>query len=465
MHLSRPDVPVSAAGVWESMSDDPLTPESASSVSFQTENAAPAESPVAGESPGGGNGQPASVPGEGFPRPHRRRRRRRRRGGGRGPSAGGIGKPEELAVTGPEHPVEGVLFIPPKETAPGVLVSSRANYIPTPRDPLVPRDLITREGLEAGALVAALAVDGNRPVVKRVETIEGLPPAAFRQRPAFGELVSIDPHDHLKLETEPDEMCGRVVDLLAPIGRGQRCLIVAPPKAGKTTLLKRMAHAVSVNDPDVYVIVLLIDERPEEITDFRRSVRGEVIASSADLSAENHIAVAEIVAERARRLVECGKHAIIFLDSITRMARAYNHMQKGGGKILSGGIDARTMEKPRRFFGAARNAEGGGSLTIIATALVDTGSRMDEIIFQEFKGTGNTEILLDRDLFNRRIFPCINIPQSGTRKEEKIYDPEELPKIVKLRRALAAVDKIQAMELVLGRLSKFRTNADFLKSF
>ena len=345
-------------------------------------------------------------------------------------------------------------------------MASATNYLPTAKDPLVPRDLISREGLEAGALIGGFAADGARPVVKRVETVEGLTPAQFRQRPAFGELVSIDPNAWLKLETAPDEMCGRVVDLLAPIGRGQRCLIVAPPKAGKTTLLKRMAHAVGMNAPDVYVIVLLIDERPEEITDFRRSVlRGEVIASSADLSAENHIAVAEIVAERARRLIECGKHAIIFLDSITRMARAYNHMQKGGGKILSGGIDARTMEKPRRFFGAARNAEGGGSLTIIATALIDTGSRMDEIIFQEFKGTGNTEILLDRELFNRRIFPCINIPLSGTRKEEKIYDPEELPKIVKLRRALAAVDKVQAMELVLGRLSKFPTNADFLKSF
>jgi len=373
---------------------------------------------------------------------------------------------DELAAAGPEKPVQGVLYIPPKESAPGVLVASATNYLPTPRDPLVPRDLIIREGLEAGALIGGFAADGARPVVKRVETVEGLTPAEFRQRPAFGDLVSIDPNAWLKLETEPDEMCGRVVDLLAPIGRGQRCLIVAPPKAGKTTLLKRMAHAVGVNAPDVYVIVLLIDERPEEITDFRRSVlRGEVIASSADLSAENHIAVAEIVAERARRLIECGKHAIIFLDSITRMARAYNHMQKGGGKILSGGIDARTMEKPRRFFGAARNAEGGGSLTIIATALIDTGSRMDEIIFQEFKGTGNTEILLDRDLFNRRIFPCINIPLSGTRKEEKIYNPEELPKIVKLRRALAAVDKVQAMELVLGRLSKFPTNADFLKSF
>ncbi|HMF07950.1 MAG TPA: transcription termination factor Rho [Thermoanaerobaculia bacterium] len=438
------------------MSDDPLTSENGFSTSVATER-----DPL-----GNGESQPAPGPGENAPRPHRRRRRRRRRGGGGRPGqGGGFERAEDLSATGPEVPVVGVLSLPPRENSPGVLVSARANYLPTPRDPLVPRDLIAREGLEAGASIAAIAAEGSRPVVRRVETVEGLTPADFRQRPTFQELVSIDPNDHLKLETEPDEMCGRVVDLLAPIGRGQRCLIVAPPKAGKTTLLKRMAHAVSVNDPDVHVIVLLIDERPEEITDFRRSVRGEVIASSADLSAENHIAVAEIVAERARRLVECGKHAIIFLDSITRMARAYNHMQKGGGKILSGGIDARTMEKPRRFFGAARNAEGGGSLTIIATALVDTGSRMDEIIFQEFKGTGNTEIVLDRDLFNRRIFPCINIPQSGTRKEEKLYDPEELPKIVKLRRALAAVDKIQAMELVLGRLSKFRTNSDFLKSF
>jgi len=439
------------------MSEDPLTPESFTSVDLQPETSSHAEAQ-------GPDGQ----------RTHRRRRRRRRRGGRGGPNGGGGGgaaapgfdRPEEVSASGPERPAEGVLFLPPKDSAPGVLVSSKANYLPSPKDPLVPRDLINREGLEAGALVSGLVVDGNRPVLRRVLTVEGLEPGAFRQRSAFNELISIDPNSRMQLETEPDEMCGRVVDLLAPIGRGQRCLIVAPPKAGKTTLLKRMAHAVEVNEPDVHVIVLLIDERPEEITDFRRSVtRGEVIASSADLSAESHIAAAEIVAERARRLIECGKHVMIFLDSITRMARAYNHMQKGGGKIMSGGIDARTMEKPRRFFGAARNAEGGGSLTIVATALVDTGSRMDEIIFQEFKGTGNTEIVLDRDLFNRRIFPCINIPQSGTRKEEKLYGPEDLPKIVKLRRALAAVDKIQAMELVLGRLSKFPTNAAFLKSF
>jgi transcription termination factor Rho len=437
------------------MSEDPLTPESLTSVSVQTEPSS--------------KGEP-SPSGDGQQRPHRRRRRRRRRGGRGGgggqPGAPGFERSEDLSASGPERPAEGVLYVPPKENAAGVLVTAKANYLPSPKDPLVPRELIQREGLEAGALIVGVAAEGGRPVVKRIESVEGMAPASFRQRPAFNELTSIDPNSRLKLETEADEMCGRVVDLLCPIGRGQRCLIVAPPKAGKTTLLKRMAHAVEVNDPDVHVIVLLIDERPEEITDFRRSVtRGEVIASSADLSAENHIAVAEIVAERARRLIECGKHVIIFLDSITRMARAYNHMQKGGGKIMSGGIDARTMEKPRRFFGAARNAEGGGSLTIVATALIDTGSRMDEIIFQEFKGTGNTELVLDRELFNRRIFPCINIPQSGTRKEEKLYDPEELPKIVKLRRALAAVDKIQAMELVLGRLSKFKTNADFLKSF
>src|SRR5215831_15845889 len=274
------------------MSEDPFSRQGSGSAFVQT------------EIPSTGNDQP--------PRPHRRRRRRRRRGGGGGGGRPGFasGAPErldEMSLAGPERPVEGVLFLPPRENAPGVLVSARANYLPSASDPLIPRDLITREGLEAGAMITGIAADSGRPVVKRVESVEGLEPGAFRQRPTFNELISIDPHDHLQLETTSDEMCGRVVDLLAPIGRGQRCLIVAPPKAGKTTLLKRMAHAVSVNDPDVYVIVLLIDERPEEITDFRRSVRGEVIASSADLSAENHIAVAEIVAERARRLVECGK--------------------------------------------------------------------------------------------------------------------------------------------------------------
>ena len=357
----------------------------------------------------------------------------------------------------------GVLSLPEKGA--GVLVSAKNSYLPSPHDPVVPRDLVEREGLLPGVTITGHASSGGRPTLVRVETVEVLAPERYREHPAFTELISVDPHDRLTFETEPEEMCGRVVDLVSPIGRGQRCLIVAPPKTGKTTLLKRMAQAVSKNHPDVELMVLLVDERPEEVTDLRRSVRGDVIASSSDLSAANHVAVAEIVAERARRLVECGKHAIIFLDSITRLSRAYNQMQKGQGKILSGGIDARTMEKPRRFFGAARNAENHGSLTIIATALVDTGSRMDEVIFQEFKGTGNTEILLDRELFERRIFPAIVIQQSGTRKEEKLYPADELPKIHKLRRALAGAHKVQAMELLLGRLQKFRTNADFLKSF
>jgi transcription termination factor Rho len=405
------------------------------------------------------------------PRKSRRRRRGRRRRGGAGAAAGAppgaAPGPAELASgeAGPsvETQATGVLSLPEKGS--GVLVSAKNNYLPTPRDPLVPRDLAEREGLLAGVTITGRVGGGNRPTVLRVDTIEELSPEEYRRHPTFTELVSVDPHDRLRFETEPDEMCGRVVDLVSPIGRGQRCLIVAPPKTGKTTLLKRMAQAVSKNHPDVELMVLLVDERPEEVTDLRRSVRGDVIASSSDLSAQNHVAVAEIVAERARRLVECGKHAIIFLDSITRLSRAYNQMQKGQGKILSGGIDARTMEKPRRFFGAARNAENHGSLTIIATALVDTGSRMDEVIFQEFKGTGNTEILLDRDLFERRIFPAIVIQQSGTRKEEKLYTAEELPKIHKLRRALAGAHKVQAMELLLARLQKFKTNADFLKSF
>jgi transcription termination factor Rho len=396
--------------------------------------------------------------------PGRRRRGRRRRRRGAGPRPD-VAAPAAVAGASAADTVEcdGILYVLPKGA--GVLVSAKNNYLPTPRDPIVPPEMIAREQIAVGSRIVGHASGSGRPTVTAIETIEGLAPEEYVARPKFQDLVSVDPDECLKFETVADEMCGRVVDLITPIGRGQRCLIVSPPKTGKTTLLKRLAHAVSENDPDVYVIVLLVDERPEEVTDFRRSVRGEVIASSSDLSAENHVAVAEIVAERARRLVECGRHAIIFLDSITRLSRAYNQLQKGQGKIMSGGIDARTMEKPRRFFGAARNAENHGSLTIIGTALVDTGSRMDDIIFQEFKGTGNTEIVLDRDLFARRIFPTINITQSGTRKEEKLFGKEVLPKIQQLRRALAGTNKIQAMELLLGKLAKHPTNADFLKSF
>jgi transcription termination factor Rho len=360
----------------------------------------------------------------------------------------------------------GVLFIKPNGA--GLLVKAENNYVPQQGDAVVSRSTIDKLHLQPGLKLAGMARRTNNGMeLVGLEQVEGLAIEDFREsRRPFSELISVDPDQMFKLETESDRLTTRVLDLLSPLGRGQRCLIVAPPKAGKTTLLKDIAHGLNVNHPDVVLMVLLVDERPEEVTDFRRSVaQGEVIASSSDETAENHIQIAEVVLERARRLVELRHDVVILCDSITRMSRAYNNEQRGSGKILSGGIDARTMEKPRRFFGAARNAEEWGSLTIIATALVDTGSRMDEVIFQEFKGTGNTEVVLDRGLFERRIFPAINIAQTGTRKEEKLLPPAVLPKIHTLRRALAGTDPTTAMRMLLDKLQKFPTNDAFLKSF
>ena len=401
-----------------------------------------------------------------------RRRRRSRRGGPGGgrsdrplPQEDGSSAPIDVAP-GELVPVSGVLFI--KHNGAGLLVDPANSYHQQPGDPIVPRSTIERLHLQAGLLLGGQARrTGNGLEFVGLESIEGLPLEEYREsRRPFSELISIDPNEVFKLETEPERLTTRVLDLLAPLGKGQRCLIVAPPKAGKTTLLKDIAHGINLNHPDVILFVLLVDERPEEVTDFRRSVeKGEVVASSSDETAESHIHLAEIILERARRLVETKKDVVILCDSITRMSRAYNNEQRGSGKILSGGIDARTMEKPRRFFGAARNAEDWGSLTIIATALVDTGSRMDEVIFQEFKGTGNTEIVLDRGLFERRIFPAMNIAQTGTRKEEKLLPPTVLPKIHTLRRALAGTDPMTAMKMLLERLQKFPSNEAFLKSF
>jgi len=291
-------------------------------------------------------------------------------------------------------------------------------------------------------------------------------PEEYREKALpFSELISIDPLERFKLETEPGILEMRVSELIPPLGKGQRCLIVAPPKAGKTTLLQQMAHAIAVNHPETEIFVLLVDERPEEVTEWRRSVvSGEVFASSSDQSMDSHVRLSEMVMERARRLVEMGRDVIVFMDSLTRMSRAYNNTQKGSGRILSGGIDARTMEKPRRHFGSARNVEDGGSLTMVATCLIDTGSRMDEVIFQEFKGTGNMELVLDRKLFEKRIFPCINIPQSGTRKEEKLYPKEQVEKMYLMRRALSTLSPAAAMELLLQKVGEFKTNADFLSS-
>jgi transcription termination factor Rho len=399
----------------------------------------------------------------------RRRRNRSRRRGGKPP--GGYAddmQPGPLPdlPAGELAPVSGVLFIKPNGT--GLLVQPSNNYVPQKGDAIVPRPVIERLHLQQGLLLAGSARRaGNNIEFVGLEQVEGMTLEEYREsRRPFSELISIDPNEMFKLETEPERLTTRVIDLLSPLGKGQRCLIVAPPKAGKTTLLKDIAHGLNLNHPEVILFVLLVDERPEEVTDFRRSVaQGEVVASSSDETAENHIQIAEVVLERARRLVEMKKDVVILCDSITRMSRAYNNEQRGSGKILSGGIDARTMEKPRRFFGAARNAEDWGSLTIIATALVDTGSRMDEVIFQEFKGTGNTEIVLDRGLFERRIFPAINIAQTGTRKEEKLLPQTVLPKTHTLRRALAGTDPLNAMKMLLERLQKFSSNDAFLKSF
>lgn len=348
----------------------------------------------------------------------------------------------------------------------GFLRTQKANYLPRPDDVWVAPDIIRDRRLEEGVEIKGKARPTGRrgPALFEIELINGLPPDNWANRRHFQDLTPTSPEDVIRLETGRDPIEPRVVDLVAPIGKGQRCLVVAPPKAGKTTLLQQTANAVQINHPEIHLIVLLIDERPEEVTDWRRRVPdGEVIASSSDELARNHVSVAEIVLERARRLVESGRDVLVLLDSLTRLARAYNIEQRGSGKILSGGIDSRTLEHPRRFFGAARRCEEGGSLTIIASCLIDTGSKMDEVIFQEFKGTGNTEIVLDRRLFEKRIFPCIDIHLTGTRKEEKLLK-EWTPKVHLLRRALSQMSPVDAVEALLKKLSAFDSNAEFLAS-
>ena len=378
----------------------------------------------------------------------RRRRRPRRRK-----------KPQ-----GPPIQVEGYLWV--RDNGSPLLVSPVRNFVADRNDPTVPGELVNPLHLESGLLLTGQAVSGDRPRMSEIETIEGLEPDDYRSKAIpFTELVSIDPLERFELETDPEIVEPRVAQLVAPLGKGQRCLIVSPPKAGKTTLLQQMAHGIAINHPNTRIFVLLVDERPEEVTDWRRNVvRGEVYASSTDQSLESHIQVSEMVFERARRLVEMGEDVVVFMDSLTRMSRAFNNLQKGSGRILSGGIDARTMEKPRRFFGSARKIENGGSLTVVATCLVDTGSRMDEVIFQEFKGTGNMELVLDRRLFEKRIFPCINIPQSGTRKEEKLYPKDQVEKLYLMRRALSTLSPEAAMELLLQKVREFPTNEEFLSS-
>ena len=361
---------------------------------------------------------------------------------------------------------EGVLEILPDGF--GFLRSPAYNYLPCPEDIYVSPSQIRRFELQTGDLVAGQIrppKDKERFfALLKVEGVNQDNPEKAKDKIMFDNLTPYFPTSRFILETEPAGIEMRVMDLLVPVGKGQRALIVAAPRTGKTILLQRIANAISRNSPEAYIIILLIDERPEEVTDFERTVKAEVISSTFDEAPERHAQVAEIVLEKAKRLVEHKKDVVILLDSITRLARAYNTLQPHSGKILSGGVDANALHKPKRFFGAARNCEEGGSLTIIATALIETGSRMDEVIFEEFKGTGNAELVLDRHLVDKRIFPAINIEKSGTRKEELLYHPDELDRIYILRKALAGVPPVEAMELIVEKLKKTKSNAEFLLS-
>jgi transcription termination factor Rho len=352
----------------------------------------------------------------------------------------------------------------------GFIVHPKLNYRLYPEDSYLPESLIKLYGLKRGHVVEVQVEaprEGERcPSVVRVEKVMGGDPVEISKVTPFEELTPYYPLQRILLEATEihKDVSMRMVDILTPIGFGQRGLIVAPPRTGKTVLLQNMANSISNNFPEATLILLLIDERPEEVTDFRRHTKGEVVSSTFDEAPESHVHCAEMVGEKARRLVEQGKHVVILLDSITRLARAYNALASNSGKIMSGGMEATALQRPKRFFGAARNIEGGGSLTIMATALIDTGSRMDEVIFEEFKGTGNMELHLDRGLVDKRIFPAINGDRSGTRKEELIYHPEEILRIHGLRRAMQGIPPVEAMEMLINRLKKTKTNAEFLMS-
>ena len=361
---------------------------------------------------------------------------------------------------------EGVLEVLPDGF--GFLRAPDYNYLPGPDDIYVSPSQIRKFDLQTGDTVSGQIrspKEGERYfALIKVEAVNFEAPDHAREKLFFENLTPLYPQEKLTLETTQDQLAGRVMDLMTPIGKGQRGLIVAPPRTGKTMLLQSIAQSVAINHPDVYLIVLLIDERPEEVTDMQRSVKGEVIASTFDEPAQRHVQVAEMVIEKAKRLVEHKKDVLILLDSITRLARAYNTVIPASGKILSGGLDSNALQKPKRFFGAARNIEEGGSLTIMATALIDTGSRMDDIIFEEFKGTGNMEIHLDRKLVDKRVFPAIDILKSGTRKEELLLAREDLNRIWVLRKVLNPLSAVEAMELLLDKLRKTPSNSEFLNS-
>ena len=348
----------------------------------------------------------------------------------------------------------------------GFLRSIDGNFANSGNDTYVSSTQIKRFALRNGDIVTgqvrAPKEQEKYYALLKIEAINYMPPEESKKRPLFDNLTPLYPNEKLKLEYNPMKLTGRVIDLFAPMGKGQRALVVAPPRTGKTELLKEIAHGVSHNNPDATLMVLLVDERPEEVTDMQRSVRGEVYSSTFDLPAQNHVRTAQMVIERAKRRVELGEDVIILLDSITRLARAYNTVTPSSGKVLSGGVDANALHKPKRFFGAARNIENGGSLTIIATALIETGSRMDEVIFEEFKGTGNAEVVLSRHVAERRIYPAIDVTKSGTRKEELLAEPETLQKVWAIRNAMQNMEEVEALKFLYSKMLKTKNNDEFL---
>jgi transcription termination factor Rho len=453
------------------------------------------------------SGDSGSEGGDGEDAPRRRRRRRRRRGGGdvvrtengRGGGATGGGggrrrgggdrsrsdgrqggssrRDSRRGVGGPprrgrqlqssgevvEGPFEGVLELHPKGY--GFLRDPNKNYAAEDSNPFVSSSVVDKFGLRAGVLLKADVGPGTRnqgPRVREVELIDGLPPEEYAKVKHFDDLTPINPFEQVILETGPRPLTMRVMDLLCPIGKGQRALLVAPPRTGKTMLLQDIANAVTENHPEIHLIVLLVDERPEEVTDMRRSVKGEVVASSLDEDVESHIRLSQLIFERARRMAEAGKDVLILLDSITRLARAFNKWSNTG-RTGSGGLDIRALDIPKKLFGTARRFDEGGSLTVVGTALIETNNRMDDAIFQEFKGTGNMEMVLSRDLADRRIWPSIDISRSGTRREEKILDPELLDGITMLRRSLISLTPVDAMDQMTKTMEKFPTNKVFLE--
>lgn len=362
-------------------------------------------------------------------------------------------------------PEIGAGYLEISEKGFGFLRTPENHFAPKPTDIFVTPDTIKKHFLREGAFIRGKLQPphrGSSPQLKEILEVNGMPFEEYTRSIRFENLTTVDPYEKFKLETTPDLIETRIIDLVTPIGKGTRGLIVAPPRTGKTTILKQIANAITTNHPEVYVLVLLIDERPEEVTDFQRSVKAEVVASSNDQDLETHVRLSRFMIERCRRMVEAKKDVFVLLDSLTRVARAYNSVHGGSGRTMTGGVDARALEIPRKIFASARKIEEGGSLTIIATALIETGSRMDELIFQEFKGTGNMELVLDRKLADRRLFPAIDIPRSGTRKEEKLFPKHQIEAVRKLRRMMVDLQPVEAMETLQAALKKHRTNDELL---